>query len=426
MAMDSDKWFGVYTHNFIIHDNRIVSRQFIILKQQNGLFQFTDFHRYISSSRKVKNIADNANNRFYFVAQLLNYACFCRGVRKVDDLSIDIVKDFLNAYGTCTLPMDDEGTSRTKATVEKCVRTAIDFCKAYIADRGQACAMGEAELYKEVTKRNKQGRVIKVKEPVFEVRYIKKPHKAIYRDMPDAAFRLLLNHIVHNHPGVLGLVMGSAFGGLRPSEACNMRRPDSPLGPGIIFEAVDGIVYKVKIDIQEELNLRSDFIRVGGIKKERMQPIPDIFLDAFLDLYNIYIKYLAGRKYETDYGAFTVNKQGRAMTYNSYLNKFHDIIQNEMIPIYLADDEPQVVRFGRTLMDNKLSPHVFRHWFSVQLVLSGIDRDTLQYLRGDSNPDSAITYLQNKGELEKQYRKVSNDIFAYMSWAAEKKIHEKY
>lgn len=82
--------------------------------------------------------------------------------------------------------------------------------------------------------------------------------------------------------------------------------------------------------------------------------------------------------------------------------------------------------YGRTLMEHNISPHIFRHWYTVQLVLSGVnDPGTLMYYRGDKSPESALTYLQNKSELEKQFRKVNNEIFNYSRWAAEER-HDRY
>lgn len=61
--------------------------------------------------------------------------------------------------------------------------------------------------------------------------------------------------------------------GLRPSEACNVRRPDSVLGAGMRFEMRDGQIVNVIIDLREEKNLRSDLINVSGIKKPREQKV---------------------------------------------------------------------------------------------------------------------------------------------------------
>lgn len=135
--------------------------------------------------------------------------------------------------------------------------------------------------------------------------------------------------------------------------------------------------------------------------------------------------YMENKPYEADYGAFSVNGQGRAITYDSYYNKFREIIKEEMIPIYLNSNDDELVLYGQTLMEHSLSPHVFRHWFTVQLVLSGINEPgILMAFRGDTSPESALTYINNKGELEKQFSKITNETFDYTLWAAKKKHNE--
>ena len=419
LFMSKNEHFAVYKHKFIIKNNKLVSRQFIVLKHEDGTLQFTDFHRYVKSPvLMVRKYTDDGNSRFSFTVQLLNYAFFYAEIEKLDDITVEIIDDFLNAYGMCELPWDDDNTKRTEGTVKRCVRTIMDFMELFIDERKKECHIKKDDLFKFVNKRDKHGKVSKVKVPAFDVIYTGNK-KAIFRDIPNSAFQILFNHIATNHQELLGLIILSAFAGLRPSEACNVRRTDSPLGPGIIFDIVDGDILKIEIDLREELNIRSDLISVGNIKKERKQQVPDIFLNAFREAYNQYIEYLKGKKFEKDYGAFTVNKQGKAMTYFSYRKKFQEIIQSEIIPMYLASEKPELVLYGRILMENKLSPHIFRHWYTVQLVLSGISEPgVLMYWRGDSSPESSLTYLQNKGELEKQYRKVNNEVFDYLLWAS--------
>lgn len=114
------------------------------------------------------------------------------------------------------------------------------------------------------------------------------------------------------------------------------------------------------------------------------------------------------------------------MTYERYRQIFSGIIHDEIIPMMLASNESELVIYGRTLMEHNISPHIFRHWYTVQLVLSGVnDPGTLMYYRGDKSPESALTYLQNKSELEKQFRKVNNEMFNYSRWAAEER-HDRY
>ena len=415
--------FSVYSHDLVIKDNILIARKFIVLKDDNGSMRFTNFHKFIKPSKNtIRNVADDGNNRFDFVVKMLNYAFFERKIPCLDKLTIDIVKDFLNAYGMGTLPGDSMG--RTKSTVEACISAIMSFLELYIEERKSNCSLKMDDLHKFIPGRDSFGRTINKKVPVFDVYYTKKV-KDIFRDIPNDAFELLFEHIAMHHKDLLGLISLSAFSGLRPSEACNVRREDSPLGPGLLFQIYDGEVQKVQIDLRKELCLRSDFKSTGKIKKERMQTVPLLFTDAFVSSYNNYLEYMNGRKYEADYGAFTVNKQGKAITYDNYYQRFNKIVKEELIPIYLSSENPEIVMYGRLLLENNLPPHVFRHWYTVQLVLAGVENVAeLMEARGDSSPQSSLLYLQNKGELAKQYKRVNNEMFDYLIWAASKKHND--
>lgn len=104
-------------------------------------------------------------------------------------------------------------------------------------------------------------------------------------------------------------------------------------------------------------------------------------------------------------------------SYDNYYQKFRKII-SELIPILLSDEDAEVVNYGHLLLENNISPHILRHWFSVKLTLYGEDVSGLMYWRGDSSPESALTYLQNKGDLEKQFRHVNTELFDFISWQA--------
>lgn len=73
-----------------------------------------------------------------------------------------------------------------------------------------------------------------------------------------------------------------------------------------------------------------------------------------------------------------------------------------------------MVEYAHDLQVVNISPHIFRHWFSVKLTLYGETVAGLQNWRGDKNPNSALTYLQNRGELEKQHQIVNDEIFEFM------------
>lgn len=423
--MENNIHFSVYEHTLVIKDNLLISRKFIVLKNaENRIVAWTDFHRYIRTRKRnyAKNISDDGNKRAYYIVKLLNYAFFNRyQIKKLTELNAAIVKDFLNDYGQGLLPNDEQ--TRNETTVNICIYTILDFLEMLYNKNRSLCSFRMSEFYKIIEIQNKYGKIIKKKIPAFDVRYISNP-KQIFRDMPESVFTLLMDHIMHNHKDILMLVALSAFGGLRPSECCNVRRPDSKLGPGIMFSLVDDNIYDIMIDLRKELNIRSDLKKVGAIKKERIQHIHPAFLNAFYDCYKIYMEYIEEQKYESDYGALTVNKQGKAITYNSYYQKFRKVV-DEIIPTLLKSDEPEAVNYAYLLQENNLGPHIFRHWFSVKLTLFGEDVSGLMYWRGDTSPESALTYLQNKSDLERQFIKVNNEIYDYNMWRSQRIYGEK-
>ncbi len=54
------------------------------------------------------------------------------------------------------------------------------------------------------------------------------------------------------------------------------------------------------------------------------------------------------------------------------------------------------------------------HWFSTQLALRGESIDQLQFWRGDRNPESALVYLQNKGDLVRELAKTNELLAAFL------------
>lgn len=414
--------FSVYNHKLVYDTDNLLQKQLIVLKDKDGnIIAWTNFHKYARSGKKSlsRSVFSNDDKRCVIVCQFLNYVFFDKyHIEKLTDLTSTMVKDFLNDYGLCRLVGDDETTHRGKTTVNMCISQIIDFVDLMIRDNPQ-CKMKINELYRtEKVFSKRKRKYIEKKVPIFEVNYRPKHHQ-IFRDIPEGAFKIIMNEIITNHRNILMLAALSAFAGMRPSECCNVRRTDSALGPGIFFETIDGEVTNITIDITQEKNLRSDLVKVGGIKKERMQRVYPAFIEPFMDCYNLYIKYIENSPYEAEYGALTNTSVGKAYTYASYYTEFKNVVQNA-IPIMLQDEDPKIVNYGHLLQENNISPHILRHWFSVKLTLYGEGVSELMYWRGDKSPESALTYLLNKSDLEKEYEVVSDEVFNYSLWKAGK------
>lgn len=112
--------------------------------------------------------------------------------------------------------------------------------------------------------------------------------------------------------------------GLRPSEACNVRRPDSALGPGMRFEMRDGQIVNVIIDLREEKNLRFDLINVGGIKKPREQKVyPACFFRNMQSARIFYIFFsFKSQKSKLSFSSMAIWEAFRKVHYLLFMNLF--------------------------------------------------------------------------------------------------------
>ena len=420
--MHDIKKFAVYKHRLVNSDGDILTRQFIVLKDENGnIVQWTDFHRYARSGKKKmsKNVSSDGNMRCYHAVAFLNYIFFGKyRISRLIEVEAVMVKDFLNDYGLGRLPLDKDETRRGKSTVDTCISHILDFLDLMIR-ANHSCRMKIADLYSEERIFDKRRRrYITKKVPVFEVNYRNKT-QPIFRDITEEAFQIIMNVIIDKHTNILMLAALSAFAGLRPSESCNVRRSDSILGPGLRFEMRDGEVINVVIDLREEKNLRSDGKSVGKIKKEREQKVYPAFLNVFMECYNTYMEFIEGRQYEADYGALTTTSTGKAYTYDAYYKEFQSVVK-EAIPVMLASGHARTVHYGMLLQEHSISPHILRHWFSMKLTIYGEDVAGLMTWRGDKSPESALTYISNKSELVDELEKVSDEAFHYTLWKAGK------
>ena len=222
------------------------------------------------------------------------------------------------------------------------------------------------------------------------------------------------------HLEILMPVALSAFAGLRPSEALNVRREDSILGPGLKIEKLCDKINSIQIDLSKELILRSDLKRVGKIKCERIQLMDPLFYDIFYFCYKKYLDYVSNKAYEVEYGPLTINRFGKAMTYSNYKIKFENAF-NEIRPILLSSGSEKLISFSNLLSKYNVTPHILRHWFSVQIALNYPNLSILMSARGDKDPNAAKTYLENKSELAMKY-KITNDYLTdYLILNASKK-----
>ena len=366
-------------------DGNLITRQLICFKNNNELI-FTDFHKYIGKSG-YKNITSDGNSQFYFIVQLLNYVFIEDKIVNLKSLKVSNIKNFIKAY--CDKNIDE-------LTVRRCVATIIQFCKNLIKN-DVGVSFKESDIFEE-RERIINGRIKKRCEPAFDVVYTEKIKEPLVRDIPVEAFQILIAYFYYRHPELLMLVAAGAFAGLRPSEACNLTK-------GTVYYSED----LIQIDLRRERNIRSDNVSVGKIKRERIQIVPPEFAGYFNTCWTRVDEYRDDNNITCN--AYSLNSRGKPITYQTYRYEFQKIIKTELVPIFLSSDNVEVATFGNILMDRKLGMHAFRHFYTVQLALSRknkpVDQSYIMTMRGDKSNESALIYLQNKGDIIRQIKSIN-------------------
>jgi integrase len=406
--------YAVYERRLIHNGTMAYSRSFLVLKNQYGVIvHFTGFHKYVTtySDAVYRPLASDLREKLLYVCDMLNYILVdhyeATGVAHVFQISRDMLERFFRDYALEVLP---NGTHRSRQSIEKCVSSVTSFFGKLCRKHGGYMAVNIDQLYSESPARGTRGKGRKKLTPAFQVRGISE-NKRIFRDIPTKVFALMLNQAFRYTPEIAFAICVQAFAGLRPGEAMNLRQETSPLGAGVTITVINGILKGAELDLTREYALRSDGIVCGKIKKERRQKVYPAFLSAFAAAYERHRKYLSSRDFEREYCPMFVNSRGKAMTYADYRGHFIQLVENHLRPMLLTHEDAECRIYGQLLYENALGLQSLRHWFSVALVLMGEDIAQLQYWRGDTSPESALSYLQNKGELMRELA-VANESFA--------------
>ena len=405
-----DNWrknyhYGLYNHRLIAANGETYTRPFIVIRNRYGVVvRFTALHNYagIFEKKVFVPVTSDAEAKLHYICMMLNYVLINHyaefRIDHVFNVSREALECFFRDYAAEQLP---SGMFRGEQSVEKCVYTVTVFFRKLRRRFGGHVLLDEADLISEKTIYNKYGKPSKKRVPAFQVKGIPKRGEP-FRELPTKAFMILLNLAFRYAPDIAFALCLQAFSGLRAGEVCNVRQEGSPMGNGLIFTQIEDRITKIEINLLQELPMRSDGVICGKIKKERTQCVYPPFIEAFVAAYDHHKRFLSARVFETEYCPMFINHKGLAMTYDDYARRFTALVENHFRAVLLECDDPECRIYGQLLYENHLTLHALRHWFSVQLVLRGEDIAQIQYWRGDKNPESAFTYLQDKGDLVRE------------------------
>ena len=249
----------------------------------------------------------------------------------------------------------------------------------------------------------------------------------LWRDMPlEIAERFVSLALIHDPELVFAIVL-MMYVGLRGGEVCNVYRGIADGREGVLISSFstsgsDGSriieANSMEICLMHEYPLRSDGKRIGGIKKERVQPVFDPCLKIVVRAYREHLQLIKNKPCERiAVGRNTIlpmflnrqldRKTGYypAMTKSGLAARVKSLFFNHVLPSCKNDPSIELQRFYREIQDHTWGEHAFRHYYTILLIACGVnDAVILKTMRGDKNPRSAETYLKNKGLIMKLYK----------------------
>jgi len=396
-----DYKFCVYEHKIQARGELSSYRMIVLKNEYNRIVCYTGLEQfsYPYTGQKPK-ISVRRKAELTYICKALNYIIEHNRVDRIVDITSDMVFSYYDHYCN-TSRRESTEIMLSQQSMDNCVRHVSSFFANLSMTYETKIRVEDLMVYEETKANRHSQRIVRRYYP----RYVpKRPHSwdtKLLRDMPlEAAYRLLELALIHDPMIALGVAL-QLFCGLRPSCVVNMRQVGSPVSstPCFRFSYIGSAISGVEIDLTHEYLLRSDGVSVGRIKKERVVSIYKPFIPHVMRSYRVHMDLLSRVECESAYMPMFIGSNGKAMTYNTYTKRVKRLVYDYLKPELYNSEDPMMAAFAHLLDSYSWGPHALRHVFTVQLVLEGLDVAQVQFYRGDSSPESALTYMANKGEL---------------------------
>lgn len=374
----------------------------IVLKDHYGMIAgYTEFDKYIV--RKGKRIKGKSSTVEFaeakYIVQLLNYIKDeCR--KSISDVTVNDLQSFLDWYAA--------GHGGNKCPGSEAVNNCCMYVSNFIAEMANA---GETKYIKADdllvhTKAysNKLKKVIDRTAPKLQARSFAGVVDEKFKDLPGRSVIDLIEISSKHDPMLTIGICAGAWGGLRIGEIVNLETQQSSAGPGILIAKANGTIKTITMDITREGLRTKNNKYTGKIKRPRKQKILPEFNEQFNTVLESHMSMLNSVNSHNQDAMF-LNKWGYAMSDETFRTRFGKLISEHFVPFLVESEDDEYQIAGQLILEHGISPHVLRHWFSTYLAIHTDDPHVIAHWRGDRDIESANTYLQNKGALEKQLNK---------------------
>lgn len=330
-------------------------------------------------------------------------------VNELTEVTVDMLYDEFDHY-IHTAKIEGSGKYRGSQSIKKHISAvSAFFANIKLCNADSRIELNQLLEKKIVYQRNGNGKGEEKFLPTYKWRSLAVEESKLMRDVPEEVINILLSLAEIYDPMLVFVIIVGITAGLRIAEICNMRQEGSEVcnTPGISIKRLDGHVAAVDIDITREFALRSDqSVSVGGIKKHLTASVYPEFIEEFLRGYEYHKRVLQKCKYDKKICPMFVNSRGQAMSSDNMQKRFNALVEKHLIPTLYTSGNPYLIAYAQEIESRPLRSHALRHFFTVRLVLAGLNREAIAKYRRDKSVRSAEIYVRNKGAFEKQLQAV--------------------
>lgn len=403
VSMGSFVRYSVLEWAFKDEKNHMIHRPIIVQRNGYGMvMEATHLHCLIPRHSVLYNSSSTAQSiDLYSLCSMLNYIIYDNHeffhADSILDISYDMMQQYFQHYAvTDTIYGEPPHRDTVTHAIRICTGVMGNLAKTSFRDQMHVTV---EELYNTIVTTDKHGRKVTNLIPNFHVTIPSSSSHKLIRDIPRKVMPVVWKNLYkYGQDIAFGCACGM-FAGLRIGEVCNLRQDTSIHGGNIRFTYIGGMVVNVEFHIDEKFSMRDENEELGGIKKPRVQDMFADFIPAFMQAYWFHMRWLESHSFDPKYAPMLVDSNGNAMTTKTFRRRLNEVVQEHIVPELLASNDPELNLFGQKYALHGIDPHAFRHVFSTELTLRNCDLGQLMHFRGDTSPESAFTYLQNKHDL---------------------------
>lgn len=379
---------------------------------------------YLQLSRTSAQRSPTLQKKAFNICAFLNFLLWHTKCDSLNEVSVDILRDFLIDFRETT-----DGDQRDPDSWEKGITDVYNFLETYQKCNSHLQYSYSAEdlITTTVVRNMGSGRKAMVRET--NKYFVKPPKKTKKKNryLLEGYLALLLFEARKYDPMIALGIACQAYGGLREGEVVNLTRSSLQM-----IDTGFGHIGAIKIDLTDEAVFAKEYqgkCEFGYIKKYRVQQIYPDFISQIVELYDEHDS-LLGLKQAADNpdAPLFVNAQGKPMTVDSYCGRVETLFRDYFVPALkktcIADGswaenapfieawEDKVSPDGKKIRGEFPGCHMFRHWFTMYLLgHTNLTHDEIAHVwRGDSSSEAMDAYIHVNAEMINLYQ---NAVFTF-------------